>query len=1112
MTRCKRSDSLFRKSLSEWSSALSSSFLVYFRGLAVLISRTRSCTQNFESTRLFTFVFSLSVSCPIVAGEDPPTTGSGSNSISQTIGGTEFQVHSGMRLSLVAAAPLVERPIVATWDPQGRLVVLEAADVKDTVQQQLETRPHRMIRLIDENGDGSFDKRIVAAESLSFPEGVLCVGSSVFVSAPPQIWKLDDEDGDGVCEQRSVWFDGGSLTHCANDLHGPYLGPDGWIYWCKGAFAEQQHERIVSQKDISSASHIFRRRPEGGPIEAVMTGGMDNPVEIAFTLEGERFFTSTFLQHPANGRRDGIAHAIYGGVYGKDHHVIHGHPRTGELMPIMTHLGPAAPSGLLRVRDETLFQTLRSPVAPTEKSHQRLVTAQFNLQKVATHELVPDGASYRTVDTDLIVSNRIDFHPTDVLEDADGSLLIIDTGGWYDLCCPSSGIDQAPAMGGIYRLSSAATESRLHARGEELVWNDVELETCLTRIQDARWWVRDKALKQISLLPIAELNAIHSFIRSPITPAAWKLEAFWALSQIQSPEVADLISDCLEDDLPALRHAAAMAIAVRRDDSAKELRELFQREREPAVLRATAEALGRVGATQDVSLIMERLGSLGPQDSSRALQHSLLYALIELPSESVLVDYLRDERPMCQRYAAMVLDTMNSTLLNPIALTQLLDRDELSSAVATNILASHEEWDDATQSMVGQTWMKADEQRPLPIWFVSLVSQLASRDTTRGWVGEQLLKSKSLSPMHAQALVSIVCATPASELPSGWSEGLVALLDCVSLDSQLKLASWLSDLKWTPADAPSLVKELLELAENQGDQTFEFLTFLASLPNNSIELNDAMSKRVCDAIVHGDNVDNEMTLHSAALAAEVLRRTKISSSNATWLLEHLDEVPGVHLEVVVKSIERMESEQLASRLLKRLVALPTIKSLDIVAMRKRFQEHSPQLDSMFEPLIEMLNVGTANQHGKVLEMLTALPKGDPLRGMQVFRSTRAACSGCHRVGYVGGEIGPDLTRIAATRSQPDLLEAILFPSARQEQSYRTVTVLTKEGRVLSGLITYEDQFFIEVTSGLNQKSRIAREEIDQVQPSDVSIMPNGLADALPIQDLADLVSFLMTKR
>ena len=47
-----------------------------------------------------------------------------------------------------------------------------------------------------------------------------------------------------------------------------------------------------------------------------MTGGMDNPVDVAFTPGGERILTCTFFQHPGGGKRDGLIHAVYGGIYG----------------------------------------------------------------------------------------------------------------------------------------------------------------------------------------------------------------------------------------------------------------------------------------------------------------------------------------------------------------------------------------------------------------------------------------------------------------------------------------------------------------------------------------------------------------------------------------------------------------------------------------------------------------------------------------------------------------------------------------------------------------------------------------------------------------------------
>src|SRR5262249_48339280 len=147
------------------------------------------------------------------------------------------------------------------------------------------------------------------------------------------------------------------LTGCANDLHGPYLGPDGWIYWCKGAFARQTYERPGKEPFSTRAAHIFRQRPDRkGIIEPVMTGGMDNPVDVAFTPDGERIFTTTFLQHPSGGNRDGLIHAIYGGVYGKIHDPIYesAHKWTSpDVMPVLLHLGPAAPCGLTRYQSDS---------------------------------------------------------------------------------------------------------------------------------------------------------------------------------------------------------------------------------------------------------------------------------------------------------------------------------------------------------------------------------------------------------------------------------------------------------------------------------------------------------------------------------------------------------------------------------------------------------------------------------------------------------------------------------------------------------------------------------------------------------------------------------------
>ena len=94
-----------------------------------------------------------------------------------------------------------------------------------------------------------------------------------------------------------------------------------------------------------------------------------------------------------------------------------------------------------------------------------LFVCQFNRQKVSRHTLLPNGASFETRDTDFVVSNQRDFHPTDVLEDADGSLLIVDTGGWYKICCPTSQLYKQDVLGAIYRVNGLAPRRLMTPEG-----------------------------------------------------------------------------------------------------------------------------------------------------------------------------------------------------------------------------------------------------------------------------------------------------------------------------------------------------------------------------------------------------------------------------------------------------------------------------------------------------------------------------------------------------------------------------------------------------------------------------------------------------------------------
>src|SRR5438128_908245 len=100
-------------------------------------------------------------------------------------GNQTLTVPDGFAVERVAGPPLVECAVTADIDEQGRRYVTDSSGSNDKTDKQLETKPHRVVRLEDTDGDGTFDKSVVFADKLMFPEGCLYYDGSVYVSAPP---------------------------------------------------------------------------------------------------------------------------------------------------------------------------------------------------------------------------------------------------------------------------------------------------------------------------------------------------------------------------------------------------------------------------------------------------------------------------------------------------------------------------------------------------------------------------------------------------------------------------------------------------------------------------------------------------------------------------------------------------------------------------------------------------------------------------------------------------------------------------------------------------------------------------------------------------------------
>jgi putative heme-binding domain-containing protein len=146
---------------------------------------------------------------------------------------------------------------------------------------------------------------------------------------------------------------------------------------------------------------------------------------------------------------------------------------------------------------------------------------------------------------------------------------------------------------------------------------------------------------------------------------------------------------------------------------------------------------------------------------------------------------------------------------------------------------------------------------------------------------------------------------------------------------------------------------------------------------------------------------------------------------------------------------------------------------------------------------------------KLEPLLTAA--GDAGRGRRIFFGPKVACASCHTIGMEGGKVGPDLTGVGAIRSGHDLLEAIVFPSASFVPGHEVFVVDLGNDR-LSGVIRSQNRDAVVLVTGPNGEVRIPRREIKSMQPSKVSLMPEGFDESLTKTELTDLLAFLQAEK
>jgi putative heme-binding domain-containing protein len=179
--------------------------------------------------------------------------------------------------------------------------------------------------------------------------------------------------------------------------------------------------------------------------------------------------------------------------------------------------------------------------------------------------------------------------------------------------------------------------------------------------------------------------------------------------------------------------------------------------------------------------------------------------------------------------------------------------------------------------------------------------------------------------------------------------------------------------------------------------------------------------------------------------------------------------------------------------------------IDLVQRTALFSDSN--VDQLVKKIWPELQPSTPEElKGEIVRIDSALKAGlgRPKEGFALFERQ---CSKCHQLFGKGGNVGPDLTSFNRNDINTMLL-SVVHPSAEVREGYSTYLVLTMDGRALTGTLAEQDSQTVTLKTADSSVVTIPRADIDEMESSKQSIMPEGLLKSYSEQELRDLFAYL----
>lgn len=1050
---------------------------------------------------------SLSSLWPIAFAEEPAR------------GLAALAVPDGFAVEVAAPPAMSSYPMFMEFDHQGRLYIAESSG-KNTKGRDTPKYPECMIlQLEDTDKDGVFDKRTVFADKLSLPMGVLWYRGAIYCASPPDFFRFEDTDGDGVADKKDVILTGWNVLNTAS-LHGPFLGPDGYLYLTHG-----RHGYNITGPDGThyegQAARIWRCKPDGTKLERFCGGGFDNPVELVWLDNGDLIGTMTYFTDPRMGQRDALNHWVEGGAYPKQEGVLSEFIRTGDLMPSLTKFSRIAPAGLLVYRGENFGTDYRG----------NLFSAQFNPHRVQRHVLSPSGSTYTSVDTDFLSSSDPDFHPTDVIEDADGSMLVSDTGGWYVDACPISRVAKPEVRGSIYRIRKIGGAGEKDGWGSALNIRKRSTKKLIALLGDPRLHVRKAALEQFVLESASNVSALHE-LREAFEKSCGTYKAMGgfvtsnpdddhsesigklveasrrsanlasSLAQIGSPgALAALREVGLDESVPELRQLTAELLGTALDADAVNVLVPLLNDSFPGVRRAAATSLGRLQAKGATAPLLGAAKS----ENDRFLEHAIIYALIQIDDQDRLAAALAADNPAARKAAFIALDQLKSDKLTAEHAIAFLNSDsEDLRKTGLWVASRHPEWSGSVLALLEDKVNAADFAAESAGPISEVILAYAGDANVQAFMGN--IAGDDAAPAARRLfMLDTIEKMSANPLPDGIVQSVGKSLSSSDEVVRYRAATLIASRKIASFD-----EQLLSLADNAGETPALRISALGTAQARTPELNDSRFAFLVQQL--SEKTDPAVRLS----AGKVIGGARLTNDQLRTLADtYLAKADALTFPALLDAFKDGADEAVGQSLVKSLSNAAIAPSMIPGGLDALVASYPDAVKQAAAPLRAQVEAEEKARLEKLAVIEPLIGKGDVGRGRHLFFDEKIACSTCHTVGAEGGTVGPDLTTIGAIRSGHDLLEAILFPNASFVPGYESMRISAKDpdfgGDVeYVGVIGEQTADAVLLRQNAKDSVRIPRKDITAMDQAPNSIMPQGLDTGMSQEQLLDLLAFLQS--